>query len=114
MYLSAINGYPLQDSETPIQKIVIRPLLRFRPISVSDGNGVTKIKVHKRQKSPNIDLGDSPSSVITVIHKAPKKTLPKVHKLKFRIQPGRHPVYYARARVNGSFKDHPIRSFEYK
>lgn len=123
LYLLLTDGYPLQLEDTPIQKITIRPAKHFhrhsRPKgSLSHPNQAIIIdrfgKSHKKATMKE-KLYDSPSNVVKIVKETPPRL--RIHVLEHRRKAkgpinvnATHPIFYANARVNGSFRDQPIRS----
>lgn len=113
----------MQWEDTPIQKITIHPtkyLHRYshpkassQPIQtiVIDRFGKSHKKAIMMQEK---QLIDTPSQLITIFKETPQK---QVHgfgqkrKAKGPMNSNTtHPIFYAQARVNGSFRDQSIRS----
>lgn len=118
MYLLLADGL----EETPIQRITIRPTKRLyhrsRPIVTAYPMQAIVVidrfgKSHKKVliQEPHIE---GPSTVITVIKATPaRRNQTLVYKRTAKVRMDRNavkPIFYARARVNGSFKDQPIRA----
>lgn len=111
-----VTSQPVQSGDTPIQKIVIRPVISI-PRSQS-----SPIPANQQRKAKNDSLAaDEPNSLIRVINKLPNvKFTPESrtknpHQLRFRVDlTNKFPIYFARAKVNGSFRNHPIRSYRTK
>lgn len=111
----------MQLEDTPIQKITIRPVKKIhrhsRPkasphpaqIIVIDRFG----KSHKKTLIQD-KLIDMSSKVIKISKEAPKRRIHgSEHKRKAKGPMNfneTYPIFYTKARVNGSFKDQPIRS----
>lgn len=94
----------MHQSDTPIKKIVIRPVKRNN----RHGNSQPIVRNGKAQNQPEPDI--SPNSIIRVIDKSRARTESSPQLRKNQTQA--HPIYYARAKVNGSFRNkHPIRDF---
>lgn len=91
---------PIQINDTPIQKIMIRPITRR--------NGTTSNTERSGKADNKHKLDLPPSSVIRVIDKAKFKPV-SLNQLKFSNVEA-YPIFHARAKANGSFRNHPIRS----
>lgn len=101
-------SYPAEYSDTPIKKIVIRPTTssEFQ-------------QAHNRHLNANNNRGrkiQNEPSIIKLITKpaiksrtsAPKKYDSKVHILSAES----NPIYFTRAKANGSFRDSPITAID--
>lgn len=114
-------GHPIQFEDTPIQKITIRPTKHFhrqshakassQPIQaiVIDRFG----KSHKKAMMQETFVA-SPSKLITIVKETPRRRAQGFeHKRKAKGPMNlnaTNPIFYAEARVNGSFRDQPIRN----
>lgn len=91
----------MRQSQTPIKRIVIRPVMQNN----RRGNPQTIARSGKAKK-PEV----SPNSIIRVIDKSAVTPEP-IDKLR-KNRTETHPIHYARAKVNGTFRNkHPIRDF---
>lgn len=94
----------MQQNDTAIKKIVVRPVKQDN----LRGNSQAIVRRGKAQNQPEPEI--SPNSIIRFIDKS-RVTPKSFHQLKKK-QTEPHPIYYARAKVNGSFRNkHPIRDF---
>lgn len=99
-----ISSYPVHQSETPIKKIVVRPVTQRN--RRGNSQAIVRSGKAKNQSVPEM----SPNSIIRVIDKS-AVTLESFDKLR-KNRTETRPIYYARAKVNGSFRNkHPIRGF---
>lgn len=111
-----IASEPMQSDDTPIQKIIIRPTP-----ATQRSRSHRILTTEKTEKVENDTLANEENSVIRVIHKLPPvKSVPlsrakkyNLRKLRFRMDSSddKYPIYYARTKVNGSFRNHPIRPY---
>lgn len=98
--ISNISSDPIQYSDTPIQKIMIQPVTRLdKPADA----------MHRIAKTQNKYLPKIPSSsLIRITDKFQPVPLKQLRKYRAEA----YPIFYARALVNGSFRNnYPIRSF---
>lgn len=94
----------MHQSDTPLKKIVIRPVTRNN----RHGNSEVTVRSGKAQNQSKPEI--SPMSIIRNIDRS-RVTPESLHQLR-KNQTEAHPIYYARAKVNGSFRNkHPIRDF---
>lgn len=113
-FIPVTNAYPFQYADTPIQKISIRPPTGAQPLPLDRSAKNAEVSAINSDKSP---------SMIVIIEKKPK-LMAKVprhvvmmgdigkRRPKFHVADGAYPVYYAIARANGSFRNHPIRTIK--
>lgn len=95
----------MHQSNTPIKKIFIRPVTRNN--SRGNSQAIVGSAKAKNQLEPEI----SPNSIIRVIDKS-RVTPESFQQLRKNRSKEAHPIYYARAKANGSFRNkHPIRAF---
>lgn len=115
------DGHPIQLQDTPIRKITIRPTKnlhrRFyvkaspQPIQaiVVDRFGKSHKKAVMQEK-----FVDSPSKLITIIKETPRRRAQGFERNRQAKGPmnlnATNLIFYAEARVNGSFRDQPIRN----
>lgn len=121
IYILSVVGYPRQLEDTPIQKITIRPTKHRHPRPKTSSYPTHAIVVDRFGKShkkammqEKLTGSDSPSNVITIIKEKPQiRILGFGYKRKAKGPVnlnGTHPIFFAEARVNGSFRDQPIRN----
>lgn len=102
-------NHPVDSSETPIKKIVIRPTHRSDVAESRPNQAHRGIK--RGRKIENDPL------VIKVLKNPNQKTKPmslnrpKKYDSNIHILPA-NSIYYAQAKVNGSFRHSPIRAYD--
>lgn len=100
-----MSAYPAKDDDTPIKKIVIRPTSRSDFIQAKQHR--SHARGRKIENEPTIiKVLKKPAIKLTTLNH-PKKFDSKVH-----ILSGDDTIYYAKAKVNGSFRNSPIRAFD--
>lgn len=110
MFATVMN-HPATDSDTPIKKLVIRPTHR------SDGAQIRQNRTYHGSKRGR-KIENEPPLVIKVLKNPNRKMKPislnhpKKYDSNIHILPTRYnSIYYATAKVNGSFRNSPIRAY---
>lgn len=119
MCILTANSAPTADQgDAKILKIMIKPAnaqlrsreksgRQFHSIAVSRDSKPLKHQIRGRSE-------ENQSSIIIKISKDPPKhtkhSRPKKYMLKFSQAKNDLPIFFARAKYNGSFKDHPVQT----
>lgn len=111
-HLLIASAYPYQYADTPIQKISIRPATDARPIPLDRSAKTAKVNAVNDSKELNIVVIEKKPKLMTKIPRRVVMMMTDMGKRRAKFNPadGAYPVYYAIARANGSFRNHPIRT----
>lgn len=106
--IASIMSYPAEISDTPIKKIIIQPTSSNYIRQTQN----RQLNVHSN-RGRNIENG---SSIIKVLKKPAIKertSKPKKYNSKVNIlSTESNPIYFTRAKVNGSFRNSPITAID--
>lgn len=95
-----------KQTDTPIQKITIKPA---PPTTAPHPSNGLKASPQRGRKIEN----DPPPTIIKVLKKPTKSTHPKKYESNGN-STVEHPIYFTRAKVNGSFRHSPGRTRDAK